>query len=136
MGVLIFLIIIDVVLVGVVMYFVVREKAPHREHYVPGQAEAVENVSAATPTPAKTETRDWAVQTTSDSEADIPTTAEEVIEEIEEAAQHEQELDSIHEERLPADAHPVSLEEAIREEAEHPEKALHEEDNEGKDQKV
>lgn len=138
MAVLIFLIIIDLLMVGVVMYFVVKEKDTHREHYIPGQAEAADNVSPATATQSKAETRDWAVQTTADSEVDVPTTGEEVVEEIEEAAKHERVTREGHlyEESLPADAHPISLEQAMRQEAEHPEKALHEDDNEGKNQKA
>lgn len=57
MGVLILLIVIDLLIIGIMMYFVMSEKPTHREHYVP-------------PEPAEQqEAREWAVQTTSDAEA-------------------------------------------------------------------
>ncbi len=67
MAVLIFLIIVDLIMIGVVMYFVMVEKTPSREAH---HGETVSEPSAAaTPidTPAETP-REWAVQTVSDSE--------------------------------------------------------------------
>ena len=65
MGILILLIVIDLVVIGVVMYAVMVEKQEHHEHYVPDGAPQVAES-------APIETRDWAVQTTSDTEAASP----------------------------------------------------------------
>lgn len=132
MAVLIFLIIIDLIMIGVVMYFVVNEKTEHRDHYVPDHADAADT-SASASTPAPSQSRDWAVQTTSDAEADTPTSAQEVVDTVEEAAQEPDEIDPIHEESLPDDAEPVTLSEAAEQAVEEPEAPLNEADPEGKD---
>lgn len=73
MGVLILLIVLDLVIVGVVMYFVMAEKPTQHEHYIPNTSQ---NSSQHTPAGAMTDTspetpqpREWAVQTVDDSEA-------------------------------------------------------------------
>ena len=132
MTVLIFLIIIDLIMIGVVMYFVVNEKSEHREHYIPDQVDPAETPAPAA-SAAPSQTRDWAVQTTSDAEADTPTSAEEVVDAVEEAAQEPGEIDPIHEESLPEDAEPVTLSEAFEQAAEEPEAPLNEPDPEDKD---
>ncbi|MBZ0292019.1 MAG: hypothetical protein K8L99_05560 [Anaerolineae bacterium] len=83
MGVLILLIVVDLLIVGAVMYFVLSEKEQKHDHYVPAQQAGA---------------RDWAVQTTSDAEikgasAEAPTKVEEAAEETSEAADELEEED-------------------------------------------
>lgn len=68
MGVLILLIAIDLVIVGVLMYFVMAETPKKHEHYIPNSSQHTP-AGAMTDTPVEAQPREWAVQTVADSEA-------------------------------------------------------------------
>jgi cytoskeletal protein RodZ len=95
MAVLIFLIIVDLIMVGVVLYFVITERQKHAEHYVPETGEQPVDVAQSQAAPAAAEEptvaqqpRAWAVETIDDSEAAAQAQAEPVAsDEAEEGAE-------------------------------------------------